>query len=195
MCGEQDTHRDAAAGASPGKKPKDGSVLEGDEDEEDVDVMIEDGDELTHEDMATFHDIVCSWLKKVVKHVIINVLLESDMNLEICAPFTGGLFRKGISQQDIDTRMVKLAVRCKGMVKALAEACNAADMSEAIISFLQRLVAHRQKYPSPKLGASLAGRCHSCDSDSEQTRRSSDAERLLGLGNRGFWAVTSPSGG
>ena len=161
MCGKQDTHREAGAGASPGKKPKDkdGSALEGGEAEEDVDVMIEDGDEITHEDMATFHDIVCSWLKKVVKHVIINVLLESDMNLEICAPVKGSLFKKGISQQDVDTRMVKLAVRCKGMIKALAEACNAGDVSEAIVSFLQRLVAHQQKYPSPKLGASLAGGC------------------------------------
>ena len=46
MCGKQDTHREAGAGASPGKKPKDkdGSALEGGEAEEDVDVMIEDGD-------------------------------------------------------------------------------------------------------------------------------------------------------
>lgn len=131
--------------------------MEDEEGEEDEDALIEDGDEITHEDMATFHDIVCSWLKKVVKHVIINVLLEVDMNLEICAPVKGSFFRKGISQQDIDSRLVKLAVRCKGMVKALQEACNAQDMSEAIISFLQRLVAHRQKYPGRKAGAALAG--------------------------------------
>lgn len=102
--------------------------------------------------MTTFHEIAFSWLKKVVKHVIINVLMEADLNLEICSPFKGSFFRKGVTQQDVDSRVIKLAVRCKSIVKSLVEACTKEDTPEAVISFLQRLVAHRQKYPGPKAG-------------------------------------------
>jgi hypothetical protein len=111
----QDTSHDA--GQSPGKKPRNGQNAE--DDEEDDENLIEDGDEILHDDVTTFHDIAFSWLKKAVKPVVVNVLLEADMNLEICAPVKGTFFKKGITQHDIDSRTIKLAVRCRGLVRAL----------------------------------------------------------------------------
>ena len=138
----QDTAQNA--GASPGKRGKDGGSLEDDEEDESI---VEDGDEITHDEMATYHDIAVSWVKKVVKHIVTNVLLEVEFNLEVCAPFKGSFFKKGITQQDVDSRIIKLAVRCKSIVKALSEACTREETPEAVVSFLQRLVAHRQKFP------------------------------------------------
>jgi len=138
----QDTAQNA--GASPGKRGKDGGSLV---DEEEDESIVEDGDEITHDEMATYHDIAFSWVKKVVKHIVTNVLLEVEFNLEVCAPFKGSFFKKGITQQDVDSRIIKLAVRCKSIVKALSEACTREETPEALVSFLQRLVAHRQKFP------------------------------------------------
>ena len=41
--------------------------------------LIEDGDEILHDDLTTFHDIAFSWLKKAVKPVVVNVLFEVDI--------------------------------------------------------------------------------------------------------------------
>ena len=149
----QDTARDAG-GPSP-KKGRPGETTE-DEGKESED-EIEEGDEITHEEMATFHDIAFSWLKKVVKHVIINVLLEADINFGVCAPYKGSFFKKGVTQQEIDSRVIKLSVRCKGLIKALREAFTPQETPDAIISFMHRLVAHKQKYPGAKVGGEMAG--------------------------------------
>ena len=111
----QDPSQDA--GQSPGKKVRVGQNAE--EEPEEDESLIEDGDEIAHDELITFHDIAFSWLKKAVKPVVVNIVLEADMNLEICAPFKGTFFKKGTTQNDVDTRIIKLAVRCRGLVRAL----------------------------------------------------------------------------
>ena len=167
----QDTSRNPATG-SPGRKGLVGEGAGAEEEEEE-----EDLDEITHDEMGTLHEIALAWLSKVVRNIIINVLLEQEMNLEISAPTKGSFFKKGITSQDVERRVIQLDVRCRGLVKALVEACTKEEMPEAVITFLQRLATHRQKYPgsrSPKAQAVIAG-----EEDAGEGGGAVD-ERLLG---------------
>jgi len=130
----QDPSQDA--GQSPGKKVRVGQNAE--EEPEEDESLVEDGDEIAHDELITFHDIAFSWLKKAVKPVVVNIVLEADMNLEICAPFKGTFFKKGITQNDVDSRIIKLAVRCRGLVRALRHRPSLPSLSLVLSPSLTR---------------------------------------------------------
>lgn len=108
--------------------------------------FTDDGDEILPEEVMTYDDIALAWLRKATRVVISNVMVET-FNLDIRAPFKGGLFKKGLAAEEVESRVLKLGVRLKGLVTAVKDAMSAKDMPEPLITFLRRLVAHRQGYP------------------------------------------------
>lgn len=79
--------------------------------------------------------------------VILNVLLERKHTFEVQRPFAGSLFKRGLSEQEVDERLLRLGVRCKGVTRGVRSQCTAKDVPEPLLTFLRRMVAHRQKYP------------------------------------------------
>ena len=150
--------KEGAAAVTTRAREKDGGKAargrqgeeQGEQEEEEDEGTADEWEEITHDDMRTFRDIGFSYVKKATKHVVANVMMEADINFEIIAPHKGGWFTKSVTQREIDSRLIKLAVRCKGIVKALAAASTKAEVPSALIAFLRRLLAHRQKYPQAK---------------------------------------------
>mmetsp|Transcript_5095 Transcript_5095/g.18293 ORF Transcript_5095/g.18293 Transcript_5095/m.18293 type:complete len:565 (-) Transcript_5095:172-1866(-) len=119
------------------------------EEEEEVakEETVDDGDEIKMEEIKEYLDISRSWLRKVCQHVINVLLFESGVSLEIMPPFKGSLWKTGLTESDVTARVLKLGTRCKAIINALITACTQDKIPSAIVEFLRRLVAHRQKYP------------------------------------------------
>eukprot|EP00284_Hemiselmis_tepida_P001373 CAMPEP_0174952080 /NCGR_PEP_ID=MMETSP1355-20121228/95183_1 /TAXON_ID=464990 /ORGANISM="Hemiselmis tepida, Strain CCMP443" /LENGTH=590 /DNA_ID=CAMNT_0016199765 /DNA_START=56 /DNA_END=1826 /DNA_ORIENTATION=+ len=119
---------------------------EGQEEEEEEE-EAQGGDEILDEELKTYHEVARAWLRKSIKTVLSNVLTEPKLNLSVQEPFPGTLFKKGLSESDIETRLLKLGVRCRGVAAALDEAVAPEQVPDPLATFFKRLVAPGQRFP------------------------------------------------
>jgi hypothetical protein len=108
---------------------------------------VEQGDEMLQEEMETYHDVALAWLRKSLKVIVSNVLTEQQTAMHVQEPFKGTVFTKGLTQQDVDVRLLKLGVRCRAVTHALDQAIHARAIPEPLKVFFRRLVASGQTFP------------------------------------------------
>ncbi len=83
--------------------------------------------------LSTYTDVAKSWVRRVVRGPIVNVLTEKKLNLEVLwlsQSLTGqivvpvekkGIFGGGVTRAEIEDRVMKIRVRVKGILDAMIE--------------------------------------------------------------------------
>lgn len=128
------------------KKDVKATALEEEGEEEEAE-EVEEGDEMLKEEIDTYRDVARAWLRKAAKIVIGNVLMEPKTFLEVQEPYKGSMFRKGLSQENVETRLLKLSVRCKCLLNALDEAIQPKHINQPLLVFFRRLISPGLKFP------------------------------------------------
>lgn len=99
---------------------------------------------------SQYLDVAKSWFRKSLRIILGSVLTEPKTDLAVQPPFAGSFLKRGLSQEDINARIIKLSVRCRGVVTALDEAIQPKTVPEPLVVFFKRLIAPAQSFPGKK---------------------------------------------